>query len=538
MATGAAILSHRAAGPKLLRIAAKNAGSSIPIFGSRPICSIPIYVHDVDRDGDADLIYSRAHHHGLYWAEQLSAGRPVAKWQIHAIDTAISQAHAPLLGDLDGDGSLEIVAGSRCLGHDGRDLGEYDPRSLFIYHFDPESKAWPQQKISNYYDGDVGLGIDPKLDDVDGDGDLDIFTADRNGLRWYENERLGRKDDGLRVGLIPGFVLKFDPANLLVYMSDANQREKVTTLEEFGKRRADILELMQRVMGPLPTSERRIPLDVKVVAEEDTPKYVRRKITFAAEPGHRVPAWILTPKALKAPAPAMLCLHPTSPLGKDQLVGLGGLKTRHYAHELAERGYICLAPDYPSFGEYQDFDFKNKARAYQSGTMKAIWNNLRAVDLLEGMPEVDAEKIGVIGHSLGGHNALFTAAFDYRLKAVVTSCGFCAFEDYYGGKLAGWTSDRYMPKIRDEYQNDPQQVPFDFSEVLGAIAPRAVFVSAPKKDDNFAFVGVEKSMKAAAAVYELWKKGDKLVLHPSEGAHDFADPERKAAYEWLDKQLQ
>ena len=77
------------------------------------------------------------------------------------------------------------------------------------------------------------------------------------------------------------------------------------------------------------------------------------------------------------------------------------------------------------------FDFATDGAAYESGTMKGIWNHIRAVDLLESLPEVDPDRIGVIGHSLGGHNALFVAAFDQRIRAVVSSCGFNAFEDYY-----------------------------------------------------------------------------------------------------------
>jgi pimeloyl-ACP methyl ester carboxylesterase len=68
---------------------------------------------------------------------------------------------------------------------------------------------------------------------------------------------------------------------------------------------------------------------------------------------------------------------------------------------------------------------------------------------------VNKDRIGVIGHSLGGHNSLFTAVFDDRIKAVVTSCGFTPFHDYYGGKVAGWTSDRYMPIIGDVWLEDP-----------------------------------------------------------------------------------
>jgi dienelactone hydrolase len=207
----------------------------------------------------------------------------------------------------------------------------------------------------------------------------------------------------------------------------------------------------------------------------------------------------------------------------------------HYAHELAERGYVCLVPDYPSFGEYK-YDFK-QAAGYVSGSMKAVWNNLRAVDLLESLPEVDTERIGVIGHSLGGHNAIFTAALDQRIAAVVTSCGFTAFHSYYGGKLAGWTSDRYMPRIRDVYDNDPDKVPFDFHELVAAIAPRPFFSNSPLADSNFDVGGVRQVEAAARQVYELVGAKDHLTVMYPESKHDFPGEVRTAAYDWLDKQL-
>ena len=75
----------------------------------------------------------------------------------------------------------------------------------------------------------------------------------------------------------------------------------------------------------------------------------------------------------------MLCLHQTIAIGKGEPVGLGGKESLHYALHLVKRGYVCLAPDYPSFGDYP-YDFKAAFRRgdYQSGTMKAIWNNMRA----------------------------------------------------------------------------------------------------------------------------------------------------------------
>jgi len=96
---------------------------------------------------------------------------------------------------------------------------------------------------------------------------------------------------------------------------------------------------------------------------------------------------------------AVLCLHQTTPLAKDEPAGTHPDAAWPYAHELALRGFVCIVPDYPSFGEHA-YDFRAHPE-YASGTMKAIWDNIRAVDLLESLPEVDRDRIAVIGHSLG-----------------------------------------------------------------------------------------------------------------------------------------
>jgi hypothetical protein len=146
--------------------------------------------------------------------------------------------------------------------------------------------------------------------------------------------------------------------------------------------------------------------------------------------------------------------------------------------------------------------------------------------------------MGVIGHSLGGHNALFTAVFDLRLNAVVASCGFTPFHDYYGGKLAGWTSDRYMPRIRDVYHNNPDEVPFDFNEIVAAIAPRAFFSNSPTNDSNFDVNGVRKAFAEAQKVYDLLKvKEGRLHAEIPEAGHDFPPDVREKAYRWLEIQL-
>jgi dienelactone hydrolase len=291
---------------------------------------------------------------------------------------------------------------------------------------------------------------------------------------------------------------------------------------------------MQLVMGPLPDATRKVPLDVKVTEVVTTSHFLRKKLTYAAERNDRVPAYLLIPRDAKGKLPAVLCLHQTVAIGKGETAGLGGKESLRYAVHLAERGYVTLAPDYPSFGDYT-YDFERST--YQSGTMKAIWNNMRAIDLLETLPEVDGKRIGCIGHSLGGHNSMFTAAFDTRIHSLVSNCGFTSFPKYYDGNLKGWTSDRYMPRIASVFDMKPDKVPFDFPEVLASFAPRAFLAIAPLHDDNFEVSGVRDCMEAAQPVYDFLGAKDKLSATYPKCAHDFPPESRKIAYDWLDRWL-
>jgi dienelactone hydrolase len=304
--------------------------------------------------------------------------------------------------------------------------------------------------------------------------------------------------------------------------------------KDWPKRRERILANMQLVMGPKPDSSARVALDEQIGEEVRMPRYLRKKLTFAAEKNDRVPAYLLVPLGHTGRMPAVLCLHQTTRIGKGEPAGLGERDNMRYAVHLAERGYVTLAPDYPSFGDYA-YDFAHSK--FQSGSMKAVWNNMRAIDLLQALPEVDPERIGCIGHSLGGHNTMFTAAFDTRIKAAVSNCGFTSFAKYYGGNLKGWTSARYMPRIAAVYDLRPEKMPFDFTEVVAAIAPRAFLASAPIHDDNFEVSGVKDCIAAAKPVYELLGAGDRLAANYPDCKHDFPPEVRKVAYEWLDRWL-
>ena len=327
-----------------------------------------------------------------------------------------------------------------------------------------------------------------------------------------------------------------DHSRLFVFRDDQGNEQQVRTLKDWERRRNHILLGMQEAMGKMPDRTQLPTLDIQEIERYDGEGFTRITISFVAEKGDRVPTYLYLPETRKAGRrfPAMLALHPTSPLGKGVVAGLSDKLNRSYALELAKRGYVVIAPDYPSFGDYT-YDFDNDG--YSSGTMKGIFNHMRCVDLLVSRDDVDPNRIGVIGHSLGGHNAMFVGVFDERLKVIVSNCGWTPFHDYYGGNIEGWTSPRYMPRLKDVYELDPDLVPFDFYEVVAALAPRYFFSCSPLHDDNFDVKGVKKAIVEAYKVYRLFHAEENLqVRHPDCG-HDFPPEVRFESYEFIDKVL-
>jgi hypothetical protein len=318
--------------------------------------------------------------------------------------------------------------------------------------------------------------------------------------------------------------------NLLTYADESRRVQPVRSVAAWQKRRASILEAMQKVMGPLPGKEKRCPLDVQVEEEKDCGSYLRRRLTYASEPNGRVPAYLLIPKDARN-APAVLGLHQTQRFGNKVVVGLGDSPDDAYGVALAERGFVVLAPAYPLLADYNP---DLKGLGYQSGTMKAIWDNIRGLDLLASLPFVRTNGFGAIGHSLGGHNSVYTAVFDERIKVVVTSCGLDSYRDYMDGNIKGWTSTRYMPKLL----NYPlAEIPFDFHEMIGALAPRACFISAPYDDTNFKWKSVDAVAAAARKVYELYGVPERLIVKHPDCGHRFPPEVREEAYRIIEQAL-
>lgn len=345
--------------------------------------------------------------------------------------------------------------------------------------------------------------------------------------------------------------------DLLTYIDSSGQVKPVTTLFDWQIRRVQILDSIQAILGKLPKdpdmppydthADKLPPFNTKVKDSLVARFYTRYSIEFTIAEGESVTAYLYIPHdpPYRKRYPAILALHPTGVDGKKIVDDAGPLRNRGYAKELAERGYIVIAPDYPGYGDQRGYNFTTDR--YESGHIKAVFDNIRCIDFLQERNDVDPDRIGVIGHSLGGYNSLYTAAFDPRVKVVVCSSGF-TLSHYYnnwnrekyketGSRFWSYSRPSSSPLGVSKYNMDPDIFPFDKDELLAAIAPRPLFVNAPFFDNNFNVEGVRLVIANVSRVYHFLNADDLIEVHYPFTEHNFPTLVRYKAYDFLDKYL-
>lgn len=148
--------------------------------------SCPMLVADLDGDGRNDFVYGNAHAYGLFWMRQAEpAPDGKRRWERHEIDKSWSQAHCLHWGDLDGDGTPDLVTGKRVRAHDKGDPGAGDPPCLYYYTWDKAAKKFTRHTID---EGTIGAGMQIATADLDGDGRIDIVVAGKAGTYLLLNQ--------------------------------------------------------------------------------------------------------------------------------------------------------------------------------------------------------------------------------------------------------------------------------------------------------------------------------------------------------------
>ena len=327
---------------------------------------------------------------------------------------------------------------------------------------------------------------------------------------------------------------------------------EITTAEEWLTKADALREIFLSTLGRRP--EVSCDLDCETVSEEDCGDHVRRTVQYSLEPDERISAYVLIPKGLKDRAPGVLCIHPTTPLGKEQTIGNDNTATgrdRAYALHLVRRGYVTVAYDlmsagtrcYPGCKHFDTGPFYEKYPEW-SARGKDLWDAARAVDLLRTMDEVAPEKIGSIGHSQGGGITIHAMAVDERIKAGVSSCGHWPHrlsKNPFNNCRTEWWVGR--PLLRP-YCRAGKPLPIDMHELLGLAAPRAVMNITALNDCKY---GPEEESFTRPAFENLDRNVEKVfallgsaasfrnIIHMK--GHGFGKSEREAAYMFLDEQL-
>jgi len=333
-------------------------------------------------------------------------------------------------------------------------------------------------------------------------------------------------------------------------------KSAISNKEQWANKRLNILERSRLMMGKTP-NVKKVAVNPDIISEIRRDGYLEQKIRFPSGTGDIITGYLLIPEGPRTSLyPGIIALHSTGP-GAAQTVGLIPKKNRSYGMELAQRGYVVLAIDVISAGErvYPDYEPYDTSSFYKefphwSAMSKMVFDHQRGLDYLCSLDIVDSNRLGCIGHSLGGYNSYFLQAFDPRIKVAVSSCGISPM----GGTSSPYIFARdnwfvhFNPVCR-EYIN-AGMIPCDLHEIMALASPRPFFNYSAKKDSIYCtdaerqnggfstwWNAVDKALNQVTAIYELLGKANNFQRVETDGGHDFPPDVRKQAYRWLDKWL-
>lgn len=275
-------------------------------------------------------------------------------------------------------------------------------------------------------------------------------------------------------------------------------------------------------------------------------QYTRQTVVFNSRENLSVYGYLLLPKEYKAPGGCVICL-PGHGRGVDDIVGInedGSLRETYggyqndYALQCVANGFAALAIEQLGFGHRRD-EKARAAGARASSCQPAagaallfgqtmvgwrVYDAMRAIDYLETRPEVDKDKIAVIGISGGGAITFFSSAVDTRIRAAVVSGYFNTFKDSI--MSISHCIDNYVPSILKWAE---------MYDIAGLIAPRALFIESGTKDPIFPVQATKESFEKVKEIYSIFSAEDKLGIEIFEGEHIFYG---KEAFKFLKKELE
>ena len=315
-----------------------------------------------------------------------------------------------------------------------------------------------------------------------------------------------------------------------VLPADAPRLEqfRVQDLGDWRERRKQLAELWQDFLGDV-AAPPRPPVGWKVLEEDRQGGVVRRRVLYEGEPGDPIEAYLLLPIGAAGPLPGVIVHHSTVDYSIRQPAGLEGPPEKHFGLKLAQRGYAALCPRNFLWPENNRIDAHGRAAEFLArsrgakGMAKMLFHSQLAVDLLSALPEVDAARIGAVGHSLGAKEVLYLAAFDSRVKASVSS------EGGVGIGFSNWQDDWYLGA-----EAARAGFPRDHHELLALAAPRPfLLIGGESADGDRGWPYVT----TALPIWRLYGEPAPLAFVNHRQGHSVPPEAEEKIYEWLETYL-
>ncbi len=292
-------------------------------------------------------------------------------------------------------------------------------------------------------------------------------------------------------------------------------------------------EQLYGLLGDLPDRSR--PIAARKVAEEQREGYVLEKLVLDLNGIEPVPAYLARPAAPAGPWPTILYNHAHGGdygLGKDELVhGRGALQKPPYAEELTRRGYAALCVDTWAFGERsgrtEAETFKEMLWQGQVMWGMMVYDSLRAVDYLLTRPDVDGERLGTLGISMGSTMAWWVAALDPRVKVCIDICCLTDYQALIDTRgLDGHGIYYYVPGLLKH---------FCTAEINALIAPRPHLSLAGEYDRLTPPAGLDRIDAELRRVYAQEGAADAWKLLRYRCGHMETAAMRAEVVAWLER---
>lgn len=298
----------------------------------------------------------------------------------------------------------------------------------------------------------------------------------------------------------------------------------INTLDAWQKKRETLRRRWLDFLGPLAGVRQPAPR-LEVVGEDRPDGVIRQLVRYAVEPGILTEAYLLKPATGSGRRPGVAVFHPTVKESIREPAGLAGRSHMAFGLQLAKRGCVALCPRNFLWSDNQTLAIPAELKRFQDrhpkskGMAKMLFDSIVAVDILAALPDVDPQRIGAVGHSLGAKEVLHLAALDERVRATVSS------EGGIGTRFSNWHDPWYLgeevrrPGFTHEHH-----------ELLALVAPRAFLLLGGDSADgarSWPFI------ESALPVYGLYRRPARVgLLHHTKG-HSVPPEVEPKLYEWL-----